>query len=1389
MSSIVFRTPLTSEEQSVYGNKFVQLDKEDLGVVTGEALRPVFAASGLSAQILSQIWSMVDINNKGFLNKQEFSAAMRIIGNLQQNPSLPINSQLYEQPPKVLPNLDQTQTQNLASTSTPTSNIPIPSHNDIAKFSQLFDRTANGSQRLPGDAAKEIFLKARLPVQTLGEIWALCDRNTAGSLDKTEFIMAMYLIQLSMTNHPSLTPFPASLSPQLWQAINVTASATVASPSTQVPLSNHSTGNSTQPLQRQSTISRLSSGAFSNASSDWSLSQEQKKQFDMIFDALDKNHQGSLGSQVLVPFFLSSRLNQDTLANVWDLADIHNNAEFTKLEFAIAMFLIQKKNSGIDLPDVIPNELLNSPALGLFNNNNNNNNATVQSQLPSPPPQQQQQMQVPSRSTKPSFQDTNTQNPVQPQIPQNSNNGSLNDLLGLNNSFSSPPPQQQQQQHVLRNDTNNSFTNSSSPIKSTPPAVPTHSSMNMKKFNPTSNFGQNIIKEDEEYNAPPPLQQHNQMQNLQQKSISPVQRSASVSLPQVPDFSSLGMPSVQSPLNNMNKSATAGSGFGFSNNNDLFADGEASAQLSTATTDLANLSNQVNSLSKQASITNDKKSRAVQELKRVNDMKASIESKLSTLRKTHDSNVKETESLESQLVQSNKQTESLKQQLAVTEANYHAIESKLNELTEQLSTSQETNNTLKEQITNLNSMMATLQSQLNEKQTHVKQERSMVDVNSKQLELNQITVGNLQKEINGLDEKLKIYLTKQNELNEYQKTIEDQHAQLQSKYTSLDEKNNDLNERELQLNDRNNQIEEQEKIYNDHVQQLNKMFDELSERKKKFDLANEDLERQHLEYANSVQELAERQMTLAMGELPEDAKEIIQTKNEKTVSKFVDDTIIDNNDTNNDEEELDENDEEIKTEKTISDVFDRDIPNVGSTSEGGDAINSVAGEPVPSTGQTNQHTDEEAAQTLADRFEGDLNEYGIPRTQSLTSSVANNAPQSVRGETEVPTTLEDKLNGVTLDTPSLPVANVPTTATSEKTEIQDLTQKEESDLATPTAATTAEEKTLEEPYVPGGWEDANEQVQKPAAIGNDIPVVTEPTNIESDNESDNSIEKSPDLTEAQAFPSEQQKHPVNEEFPPMQELPVEESDSSSSSDDEFEDTREIASPTVPTLTAPIQRTLEQDSQYEEKHVQPKKDAFDDEFANLEEAAVEEEEDEPTKEDVEHNNAQSLTEGKDDLDGEGFETIEHQDLDTELQQNAFTGSLTTEASPIITSQPQAESQGFPVGYPNQLTQASQNATQNVSNDEWDEIFAGFGNSNNGAANANQTKNIAVTQPLSQPPIVNNSSNPVNRKIATTPKSLAIEELSGMGFSEEEATNALKKCNWDLDAATNFLLDGA
>ncbi|CAR29830.1 ZYRO0G17996p [Zygosaccharomyces rouxii] len=1412
--SIVFRTPLQPDENTFYSQQFRRLDREDLGIVTGESVKPLFAASGLSASSLSQIWAAVDTDNKGFLNHTEFSAALRMISHLQQRPNLPVTPALYETPSGRLPVLgggnvsgSNTSTplaagatmagnnENAASpvatspiraTSSNLSAIPLIPHQDVAKFSQLYDRTAMGTPALPGDKAKEIFMKARLPTNTLGEIWALCDRNASGSLSKQEFVMAMYLIQLSMSRHPSVTPLPGSLPNQLWNSINTATTSsnvpntTVASPSSgTAPISANSTG---KPLSRQNTLQRLSSGVFTSASTDWSLGFDKKRQFDAIFDSLDKNHTGSLGAAVLVNFFLSSRLSQETLASVWDLADIHNNAEFTKVEFAIAMFLIQKKNAGVELPDVIPDQLLHSPALGLF-------------------PNQQGGIALPPRESKPSFAESQ-QAPVQ--VRQNSNNGSLNDLLALNHSFTSPPPPQQPAPRQTSSFSRDS-TGGSIPINSYGHAAAAGGGMT-RNYTPQADLGQNVIREEAEESSHPYRQQTVQPRNMAPQSP---QRGSVSGLPQVGGYGSQSM-----PTSNVAHGVNAG---GLSKNNDLYADAEASAQLSNATTEVANLSNQVNSLTKQAAITSDKKTRAAQELERVNATKTSIESKLQSLRSSHEQNVKEAEELEAKLTEANKETAALEQQLTVTEGNYHAVESKVTELTQTYEEAQQKNHQLKTQISNLNAMSSTLQAQLAEKQRQVKQERSMVDVNSKQMELNQFTVANFENEIQGLGEKLQVYLSKRKELNDYQRTVEQQHGQLQTKYQQLETKNQDLATRGQDLEKRRKALKEQEKAYQQQSAQLQAMFDDLNKKRAAHSKALASgfdsgagagagtrsgtstgtgvgagvgagiaaglaagvggAAAHGVSSANRSPQFNEavapgsRNIRADPGVNPGVTPGASGATHEDDVSKFVEATVANS--------KLGGGEDEDRPE---SDVFDKDIPTVGSQTEADDEF------------ETRRAQDR--TENFTDRFEGDLNEYGIPRTQSLTSSVANNAPQSVVDDVEIPDNFQDN---------------------------------------TTTRAIGGERDSA----MPGQWGGS-----APASGG--VPEAPASSHQEyGSSRGSGSIENltqrgSQDRSATAGEKDLREKYGnIDDEFPPIQELNVNESDTSSD-DEVFQDTKED---TGPASNAALQGRSHPNSQVRQAAAPPGesssrggetslqgsqpsllgdevyasngptpgmyqtggvgqkgpsttnssafdhrfssysplpsgaahnsvpaptgyRDEFDDEFAGLEQANEEAPE-----------SPDSIYESKPNEGSmEDFEKIEHKDLDDELNQNVPTGTNTSSSR-----QPRS-----PDG---------------ISNDEWDEIFAGFGNSKpssgEGRLDTSAVSGVGhdvghgahVESPMPSGNASKKVEPPVNRGIATTPRSLAVEELSGMGFTEQEAVDALERCKWDLEAATNYLLDSA
>lgn len=56
-------------------------------------------------------------------------------------------------------------------------------------------------------------MKSKLPKSVLGKIWSLSDIERDGSLDKDEFALAMYLIDIKLEDHEIPTELPEHLIP------------------------------------------------------------------------------------------------------------------------------------------------------------------------------------------------------------------------------------------------------------------------------------------------------------------------------------------------------------------------------------------------------------------------------------------------------------------------------------------------------------------------------------------------------------------------------------------------------------------------------------------------------------------------------------------------------------------------------------------------------------------------------------------------------------------------------------------------------------------------------------------------------------------------------------------------------------------------------------------------------------------------------------------------------------------------------------------------------------------------------------------------------------------------------------------------------------------------
>ena len=96
--------------------------------------------------------------------------------------------------------------------------------------------------------------------------------------------------------------------------------------------------------------------------------------------------------------------------------------------------------------------------------------------------------------------------------------------------------------------------------------------------------------------------------------------------------------------------------------------------------------------------------------------------------------------------------------------------------------------------------------------------------------------------------------------------------------------------------------------------------------------------------------------------------------------------------------------------------------------------------------------------------------------------------------------------------------------------------------------------------------------------------------------------------------------------------------------------------------------------------------------------------------------------------------------------------------------------------------SQTPVPPVNKDEWDSIFAGFGNENASkpAVSANDISNAFGA-------VSSGQQQPQQPPASSTPNSQAVESLVKMGFDRVKALDALEKSNFNVEDASNYLLD--
>ncbi|KAK5108899.1 hypothetical protein LTR62_007701 [Meristemomyces frigidus] len=718
---------LTEQEKRAFSYLFAQADSDSLGVVTGERAVAFFERTKVSPDVLGAIWQIADTENRGLLTKPGFCMVLRLIGHYQagREPStelafkpgpvpkfegLQIPGVGPPMPPRSGPasptigGFPANALQPQSSGNQGASRVPLLDAQKVQHYSGLFDRAGAQNGLLNGVAAKNIFERAGLPNEVLGKIWNLSDRQKRGELDQSEFIVAMHLLMSIKSG--AMTAVPNTLPAGLYEAAarrgppppgnrgslssvgpsrQFTGPAIGAPPRTQSPLARSAAGFGAPP-----TLPAQMTGT------PWLVTAQEKIKYDQFFAGIDTPGRGIITGEQAVSFFSDSRLPEDTLATIWDLADINSEGQLNKDQFAVAMYLIKQQRAP------------NSPPLPAF--------------LPPAlvPPSMRQQTQQ-AQSTAPAFDNANNAT-----LPKSA----ADDLFGLDEPMAPQPAQPSQgptfqAQPVLQPQTTGTSA-SRDPFGGSLPSSPSspqqrfqsqpqQSSTMFKPFLPTSAFGAALTQQNTGGSLP-----------SSQRGFAPQQAA---------------QPSQPHP-------ATAA-------NDDLLGDNDThaaeSSNISNDTTELANMSSQIGNLRSQMETTQTKKAATQADLTATQNQKRDIELRLQQFRTQYETEVRAVKELETQLAASRDSTKKLGQELAMLEGTHQDLQSQHGQVSQQLQADQSENATLKQRIGELNAEVARLKPEIERMKLEARQQKGLVSINRKQMTTNEGERDRLQSERAGLE--------------------------------------------------------------------------------------------------------------------------------------------------------------------------------------------------------------------------------------------------------------------------------------------------------------------------------------------------------------------------------------------------------------------------------------------------------------------------------------------------------------------------------------------------------------------------------------------------------------------------------------------------------------
>jgi epidermal growth factor receptor substrate 15 len=141
----------------------------------GHDALPFLTSSGLPPQTLGEVWAIADPENNGFLTREGWYKAARVIGWLQKGNKTQVDNSLVSKPGP-LPTFKgypspPAASQGPLSANVTGSGLPPLTASDRTNFTRIFVSCGPSNGFVNGDKARDVFLKSQLNYDKLGLIW------------------------------------------------------------------------------------------------------------------------------------------------------------------------------------------------------------------------------------------------------------------------------------------------------------------------------------------------------------------------------------------------------------------------------------------------------------------------------------------------------------------------------------------------------------------------------------------------------------------------------------------------------------------------------------------------------------------------------------------------------------------------------------------------------------------------------------------------------------------------------------------------------------------------------------------------------------------------------------------------------------------------------------------------------------------------------------------------------------------------------------------------------------------------------------------------------------------------------------------------------------------